>query len=42
MQSWLQADENYPIFLRNDIDGLERNKEEKIQCWVTLRLDLIP
>ncbi|XP_062611986.1 uncharacterized protein LOC134273768 isoform X4 [Saccostrea cucullata] len=32
MTTWLQADENYPIFLRNDIDDMERNKEDKIRC----------
>nr|XP_022314606.1 LOW QUALITY PROTEIN: uncharacterized protein LOC111119080 [Crassostrea virginica] len=32
MTTWLQADENYPIFLRNDIDDMEHNKEEKIRC----------
>ncbi|KAJ8318438.1 hypothetical protein KUTeg_003529 [Tegillarca granosa] len=31
MNTWLQADENYPIFLRNDIDNMEQLKEEKIK-----------
>jgi len=31
MTSWLQADENYPIFLRNDIEDMERRREEKIK-----------
>ena len=32
MTSWLQADENYPVFLRNDIDDMERRKEEKVKA----------
>ncbi|KAK3102383.1 hypothetical protein FSP39_010978 [Pinctada imbricata] len=32
MTSWLQADENYPVFLRNDIEDMERRKEEKVRA----------
>lgn len=29
--NWIQADQNYHIFLRNDIDDLERQREEKVR-----------
>ena len=29
--NWIQADQNYHIFLRNDIDGLELQREEKVR-----------
>ena len=31
MTTWLQTYKNYPVFLRNDIDDMERNKKEKIR-----------
>ena len=31
MTTWLQTYKSYPIFLRNDIDDMERNKKEKIR-----------
>ena len=31
MQNWLQQDENYPMFLRNDVDEMEKRREEKIK-----------
>lgn len=29
--NWIQADQNYPVFIRNDIDDLERQREEKVR-----------
>lgn len=29
--NWIQADQNYPVFLRNDIDDLDRQREEKVR-----------
>ncbi|XP_069124796.1 chromosome partition protein Smc-like isoform X3 [Argopecten irradians] len=31
LKTWLQADENYPVFLRNDIDDMEKHKEDKVK-----------
>lgn len=31
LKTWLQADENYPLFIRNDIDDMEKRKEDKVK-----------